>query len=340
MKWIKFSLFILLMGVMASCSTNDDDNAYFDNPNINLDVPLGFPDFNPSVESNFPTKYGVLLGKSLFEDKRLSKDNSVSCATCHQQAHAYGDQLKIGVGIEERTGLRNVPPLQNLVFLRHYNWDGSQSSLESQVLVPLLTPEEMGSSIVLVKNKLQALPEYREMFAKAFGDEEVTSGRIFKSLAQYEYTLVSANSKYDRVQVGEDVFTPVEQHGYEIFQQKCAQCHSGPLFTDESYRNIGFPQNPNPDEAGRGRITGQSEDYMAFRVPSLRNIEYTAPYGDFGQFETLREVLDYFDEGVLEFTNLDSLLKNNGNRIPLSETEKEALIDFMKTLSDPEFVGG
>ena len=111
------------------------------------------------------------------------------------------------------------------------------------------------------------------------------------------------------------------------------------MFTDQTFRNIGFPVNTNSNEAGRARVTGDPKDYMSFRVPSLRNIEYTAPYGSFGQFATLKEVLDYLDNGVIAADNLDPILKNNNNRVPLTEEEKEALISFMKTLSDPNFIG-
>ena len=125
--------------------------------------------------------------------------------------------------------------------------------------------------------------------------------------------------------------------GYQAFQQKCASCHSTELFTDQSFRNIGFPLNTDSNEAGRARVTGNMEDYMSFRVPSLRNVEYTAPYGSFGQFAALKDVLDYFDSGVLDAANLDPLFKNNGNRIPLTEQEKAHLISFLKTLTDHTF---
>src|SRR5690606_6705748 len=177
-------------------------------------------------------------------------------------------------------------------------------------------------------------------FRKAFGDENISPERIYKSIAQFGYTLVSANSRYDKVKRNEgETFTESETRGYQTFQHKCQSCHSTELFTDQSFRNVGFPLNPNTDEAGRARVTGAPADYMSFRVPSLRNIEYTVPYGSFGQFPTLRSVLDYFDHGVLDAANLDPVLKENGNRIPLTEQEKEDLIAFMKTLSDSSFVG-
>jgi cytochrome c peroxidase len=224
--------------------------------------------------------------------------------------------------------------------MKFYNWDGNKLTLESQPLVPIITHEEMNSSIVEVMEKLNKDAVYPAAFAKAFGDSEITPERIYRSLAQYMYTLISADSKYDRVKQNIGVqFTASEARGYAVFKLKCESCHSTDLFTDQSFRNVGFPLNPSSEEAGRARVTGRPEDLMSFRVPSLRNAEYTAPYGSFGQFETLKAVLDYFANGVLDADNLDPLLKENGNRIPLTEQEKHDIIDFIKTLSDPSFVG-
>src|SRR5690606_15408545 len=209
-----------------------------------------------------------------------------------------------------------------------------------QPLVPIITHEELNSSILEVIGKLKNEYEYKELFRKAFGNEDITPDRIYRSIAQYEYTLISADSKYDKVKRNDgETFTENEARGYRIFRQKCESCHSTELFTDQSFRNVGFPLNPSTEEAGRARVTGIPADYMSFRVPSLRNAEYTAPYGSFGQFQTLRAVLDYFDEGVLYADNLDPILKAKGNRIPLNEQEKDDLISFINTLSDPTFVG-
>ena len=253
---------------------------------------------------------------------------------------AFADDKAKAIGIDDRVGLRNTPPIQNMAFMQFYNWDGNILELEKQPLVPIITHEEMGSSILEVIGKLEQVPTYRELFHRAFGDDKITPERIYRSLAQYEYTLVSAKSKYDRVkrQEGEQ-FTEEEAEGYRIFQQKCAPCHASELFSDQSFRNVGFPINSDTQEAGRARVTGLAADYMRFRVPSLRNIAYTAPYGSFGQFATLRDVLDYFDKGVLDAENLDPLLKENGNRIPLSENEKYAILAFLETLSDEQFIG-
>ncbi|MCG1035608.1 cytochrome-c peroxidase [Polaribacter sargassicola] len=325
--------------IFFSCDKEEYEPLVFENPEIDLIIPDNFPDLNNSFYGNIPTKYGVELGEKLFSEKRLSIDNTISCASCHIKTNVFSDHNKIAVGVEERLGIRNVPPIQNLAFLQFYNWDGNKLQLENQPLVPIITFEEMDSSILEVIGKIETYEEYLDLFYKAFGDKEITPDRIYKSIAQFEYTLISANSKYDKVMRNEgEVFTENEAKGYQVFKDKCATCHSTELFTDQSFRNIGFPVNPSTDEAGRARVTGLAEDAYRFRVPSLRNVEYTAPYGSFGQFATLKEVLDYLDNGVLESDNLDVILKENNNRIPLTEKEKENLIFFLKALSDNNFI--
>ncbi|HWK98635.1 MAG TPA: cytochrome c peroxidase [Parapedobacter sp.] len=332
-----------ILWLLLSCNPDDTTAPIplpLDNPEIPLHIPAGFPPLNGSVAGNNPTKYGVRLGEKLFHEKKLSGNNTISCASCHHQSNAFADNHAQAVGIHDRIGLRNTPPLQNLAFMQFYNWDGNILQLEKQPLVPIITHEEMDASILEVIGKIKDEPEYQELFRNAFGDEHITPERIYRSIAQYGYTLISANSKYDKVTRNEgEAFTAGEARGYLIFQEKCAGCHGTELFTDQSFRNVGFPLNPSSEEAGRARVTGISADYMRFRVPSLRNAEYTAPYGSFGQFATLKAVLDYFDDGVLASDNLDPILKANGNRIPLTEQEKEDVIFFIKTLSDNTFTG-
>ncbi|MBW2960879.1 cytochrome-c peroxidase [Mesonia aestuariivivens] len=329
----------LIIFFLIGCSDDELSSVSYENPEVALTIPTDFPELNSSVYTNMPTKYGVELGKKLFHEKRLSTDNSISCASCHIQKHAFADTHSQAIGVEGRVGIRNTPPIQNLAFMNFYGWDGSKLRLENQPLVPIITHEEMDSSILEIIYKIEDNQDYRELFQKAYGDQEVTANRIYKSIAQFEYTLTSNNSKYDKIQRNEgEVFTEIEALGYQVFQEKCVSCHSTTLFTDQSFRNIGFPINSDSNEAGRARVTGLENDYMSFRVPSLRNVEYTAPYGSFGQFKTLKEVLDYLDSGVLYAENLDPILKDNNNKISLSEEEKEHLIAFMKTLSDPDFI--
>lgn len=335
-------IIILLLSLLASCNKNNqEETQQITNPRLSLAIPANFPPLNPLIETAYPTQYGVALGDKLFHDVRLSRDNSISCATCHIRGQAYGDRNPRAVGVAGRIGLRNTPPIQNMAFLTQYMWDGAVVDLKEQPVTPIVTHEEMDSSLLEVIKKLKDDAYYKEAFAKAYGDSHITSERVLGSIAQFMYTLISANSKYDHVTRDHTAtFTPLEQQGYALFEAKCASCHKGTLFTDESFRNIGFPEHPDTvEEAGRGRVTGSEDDLYRFRVPSLRNVAYTAPYGSFGQFATLKEVLDYFDRGVRDYPNLDPILKDNGGRIPLTEQEKEALIAFMKTLSDPKFIG-
>lgn len=332
-------IFLLCCFILVACNKKDANvQKSFDNPEIALSLPAEFPATNSSFNANKPTKYGVELGAVLFNDKRLSADNTISCASCHQQYYAFADTNAKAIGIEGRVGLRNAPPIQNMAFMTFFNWDGNVLQLEKQPLVPIITHEEMNSSIVEVIGKIGVDQGYKSLFIKAFGDESITPDRIYKSIAQYEYTLISANSKYDNVKKNKGAtFTVSEARGYELFKAKCSSCHSTELFTDQSFRNIGFPINTNKEEAGRARLTGREEDYMAFRVPSLRNAEYTAPYGSFGQFPSLIAVLEYMDKGVIYSENLDPILKENNNRIPMTKQEQEDIISFIKTLSDPVF---
>ncbi|WP_312696154.1 cytochrome-c peroxidase [Sphingobacterium mizutaii] len=337
-KWLVVLFFVL--GFLSSCQDREEiEEIPFDNPELPLEIPMDFPAMNSSVQGNKPTKYGVELGKMLFNEKRFSGNNTISCASCHRPEKAFSDENPKSIGVYNRVGLRNTPPVQNMAFMRHYNWDGNILQLEKQPLVPIITHEEMNSSIMEVIGKLRDDPTYKEMFRKAFGDEQITADRIYKSIVQFEYTLISANSKYDRVMhAAKERFTDSEERGLRLFEAKCKSCHSTGLFTDQTFRNIGFPVNPDTEEAGRARVTGDPKDWMSYRVPSLRNIEFTAPYGSFGQFKTLKDVLDYMDQGVLYAENLDPIFKANGNRLPMNEEEKADIIAFLKTLSDHSFV--
>lgn len=338
----KITVLSLLLFLLFAC-TRDEPLAVepFDNPELALPIPSDFPPLNPAFDENRPTKFGVQLGERLFHEKKFSGNNTISCASCHQQGKAFADDNAQAVGILGRKGLRNVPPIQNMAFMRFYNWDGHMLSLEKQAIVPIVTHEELNSSILEIIGKLQDDPAYPTLFSKAFGSPAITADRIYRSLAQYEYSLISANSRYDQVMANGGVtFTDMESRGYALFKLKCASCHSTVLFTDQTFRNVGFPRNPNAEEVGRARVTGLDEDWMRFRVPSLRNVAYTAPYGSFGQFKTLRDVLDYFDNGVLPADNLDPILQANGNSIPMTEQEKDDILAFLNTLSDPEFIKG
>ncbi|WP_026315390.1 cytochrome-c peroxidase [Riemerella columbina] len=307
-----------------------------------LEIPSNFPKIVYNIEGNPPTTYGVALGKKLFYDGRLAKDNAVACAFCHIQENAFTHHgHAVSHGVEGREGMRNTPPLQNLIFLKHYMWDGVVTDLELQPIIPISTHEEMDENMENIIEKLKHDREYQRLFSIVYGDKKITADRILKSITQFVSTLISANSKYDQVMRNEGTtFTPLEAKGYAIFNNKCAQCHSTALFTDQSFRNMGVPYNSILKDEGRKRFTGKDEDYLKFRVPSLRNVAYTAPYTHDGRFYTLKAMLDFYDHGMQDQPNLDPEFKKVPGRIgiPLSEDEKTALIAFLQTLNDPEFI--
>lgn len=331
-----FKVFLILFAFLSGL-------IYFShNPVYPLKVPEHFPELNSAVQDNYPTKWGVKLGEKLFHEAKLSVNQKVSCASCHDPARAFSDSLSLSKGVEGRLGLRNAPSLQNLAFLQHYNWDGNILHLEKQGRIPVITYEEMDFSLVQFIERIRWDLNYRWLFLKAFGEWEVTAERVLKSLAQYQYTLISAESRYDKIMHPQNLeekweFTPEEKEGYLIFQQKCESCHSGALFTDQSFRNKGFPHVANVHDPGRARVSMKDEDWGKFRVPSLRNLAFTAPYGSQGQFKTLRELLDFISDGVEDSPQLDVILKDQGAKIPLTETEKSRLISFLNTLNENYF---
>jgi len=189
----------------------------------------------------------------------------------------------------------------------------------------------MAEDITNVLNKLKADSVYPSMFHAAFGDPEITSQRMLLAITQFVGSIVSYNSKYDKVKRGEASFTEAEQNGYALFQQKCATCHTEPLFTDLSFRNTGLPISAQLKDIGRMRITNRKEDSLKFKVPSLRNVFQTFPYGHDGRFPSVNSVLNHYSDGVQDGPNVDPLVKN---KIPLSLVDKYYLSQFLFTLTD------
>ncbi|WP_228455895.1 cytochrome-c peroxidase [Chryseobacterium sp. POL2] len=329
-----------MIGFLQSCSDEyegipmDKDEAY------NLEKPNGFPEIAFDITGNPVTVNGVALGKKLFYEGKLSRNNTISCGFCHIQENAFTHHgHPVSHGIDNRLGIRNAPPIQNMAFLKNYTWDGVSHNLDERSLVPITTDFEMDSSIPEVVSKLNADTNYKKMFKAAFGDETITGQRILKALSQFMVTMVSSDSKYDQMKKGIATFTNDETKGYQLFQNKCISCHSGELFTDQSYRNTGMYYNSQYDDRGRYRVTLDWDDNMKFRVPSLRNVEYTAPYMHDGRFYTLEAVLNFYTDGVENQPNLDPLLKQNGHiGIPMNAQEKQYIIAFLKTLSDKNFI--
>lgn len=337
MLWIFAAL---VCSVFTGCKDDFEGEAYIADQAYDLEIPADFPALAFDRDKNPVTVNGVALGKKLFYEGRLSRNNSISCGFCHIQENAFTHHgHPISHGIDNRLGIRNASPIQNMAFLRNYTWDGVSHNLDERSLVPITTDFEMDSSMPEVLGKLNTDANYKKLFKAAFGDENITGERVLKAISQFMATMVSADSKYDRVLKGKTAFTAEENEGYKLFRTNCASCHSGALFTDESFRNTGMYYNAQYNDRGRYRVTLDWNDNMKFRVPSLRNVEYTAPYMHDGRFTTLEAVLNFYSDLVENQPNLDPLLKKDGHiGIRMNPSEKQYIIAFLKTLSDQNFI--
>jgi cytochrome c peroxidase len=303
---------------------------------MRFDIPKGFPAPQYKFQNNPLTKEGFALGRKLFYDGRLSQDGNFPCASCHQQFAAFATyEHRLSHGFNNQFSFRNAPGLFNIAWQKELHWDGGINHIEVQPLAPITDPHEMADNLNNIIVKLKKDPQYKKMFTAAFGDALINSQRILKALAQFTGTMISANAKYDKVKKGNAVFNQYEQKGYDIFRQKCASCHQEPLFTDLSYRNTGLEVDTTLFDYGRMRITGKKEDSLKFKVPSLRNVYLTFPYGHDGRFSTISDVLDHYSSGVVSSSTVDPLLKNG---IALTDNDKFYLISFLGTLTDSSFV--
>jgi cytochrome c peroxidase len=303
---------------------------------ILLEIPKGWPQPLDIFSNNSLTEEGFQLGRKLFYDGRLSKDGNFSCASCHQQFAAFATfDHDFSHGFNDQFTTRNAPALQNLAWVPLYHFDGGINHIEVQALSPLTAPNEMAEEIDSILSKLRNDKAYKKLFKNAFGNDTINSQKMLRAIAQFVGTLVSANSKYDRVMRKEESFNPSEQHGYEVYQAKCADCHKEPLFTDNSFRNNGLIINPWINDYGRMRITGEPEDSLKFRVPSLRNVGVTQPYMHDGRYYSLGQVIEHYRSGIQQSSTLDSSLVNG---IQFTPKEKYDLVLFLETLTDSSFL--
>lgn len=290
----------------------------------------------------------VALGRRLFHDTRLSRNQTLSCASCHQPTSALTDPRRFSIGVDGRTGDRNSMPLFNLAWKDSFFWDGRVTSLRQQALMPIVDHREMDETVENVVMKLEQDESIKAAFGKAFGSPEVTAERLGLAVEAFLLTLVSHNSRFDRAQRGEVKLTPEEQRGFELFMLEreprlgtmgadCFHCHGGALFTDHGFHNNGLAIDER--DTGRHRVTGAALDRGTFVTPSLRNIALTAPYMHDGRFATLEEVLDHYSEGVQRTDTLDpNLAKHPDGGLHLTAEEKRCVIAFLKTLTDERFV--
>lgn len=314
-----------------------------------LEVPLVFEEriLPPILPVNNPqTAEGVALGKKLFFDPILSADGSQSCATCHSTQNAFTDNTRFSDGINGSLGNRNSMPLFNLAwnYDERFFWDGAANSLEEQAFEPVTNPNEMGNTWSAAVAALQQDMEYPQLFLRAFNEEGIDSVKVVKALAQFERTLISANSRFDRFLMGELELTEQEQNGLDVFLTEtkgdCFHCHgnpNNPLWTDNLFHNNGL--DVSFTDLGLGAVTGDPNDNGKFKSPSLRNLAFTAPYMHDGRFATLDEVINHYSEGLKNSATIDPLMKKVAQGgVQLSQKDKDDLKAFLLSLSDESFI--
>ncbi|MGV9002807.1 cytochrome-c peroxidase [Flavobacterium sp.] len=303
---------------------------------IYFEVPKHFPKPSYDFSKNPLTKEQFQLGRNLFYDPILSRDHTISCASCHLQASAFTHiDHDLSHGIEGKIGIRNSLTLQNLAWNKTFMWDGGINHLDVQPITPITSALEMDETLPNVIKKLQESPKYQMLFTKAFGDNKVTTERLLKSLSQFLVQLVSANSKYDQVLQKKETFTAQEQSGYAVFQTNCVSCHTEPLLTSEKFETNGLPVDAYLKDGGRIKITTLLKDSLLFKVPTLRNIQFSFPYMHDGRFKTLNDVVLFYNNNE----NAQKILaKKNKKQMHLTDNERVDLVVFLKTLSDKEFL--
>jgi cytochrome c peroxidase len=295
-------------------------------------VLLAYPSSWPEPVLQAPlTEEGIALGRRLFHDPVLSRDSTISCSSCHLSYTAFSHvDHRLSHGIGDSIGTRNAPALMNLAWNRSFMWDGAVNHIDVQALAPISHPAEMGEDIAHVVAKLQRSGTYPAAFRAAFGEGAITGERLLKALSQFQLTLVSAGSKYDRVIAGRDTFSSQELSGHALFLAHCNSCHTAPLFTNGGFASNGLPVDPDLMDLGRMRITGDRADSLLFKVPTLRNIEYSRPYMHDGRFRTLREVLTHY--------STDFHVPGAEAMPAFSSDQRTDLLAFLLTLSDRDFV--
>ena len=305
---------------------------------VAFDVPEGWPQPVYDFSKNPLTEAKIALGRKIFYDPILSRDSMISCASCHLSYTAFTHtDHDLSHGIDDRVGTRNSSALTNLAWSPYFMWDGAINHLDMQALAPIAHPDEMDFDVKLVIDRLNRNDSYKSAFKDAWGDDVATGEHFLKSISQFILTIVTFNSKYDQVMREEEgvAFTDKEQKGYAQFKAKCASCHVEPLFTDYSFQNNGLAVDPSLKDNGRMMVTGNVADSLKFKVPSLRNIEFSDPYMHDGRFRRLKFVMRHYGYGMVEHENLADQLRG---KIDLSADERVELIAFLKTLTDQEFL--
>jgi cytochrome c peroxidase len=298
----------------------------------------GFVYTDPTAAPRLSKK--AALGERLFNEKILSLDSSVSCASCHKPAFAFADTVAFSPGIHGRLTTRNVPSVMNVMNRSSFFWDGRAETLEEQALIPLQHPNEMALPISEAVRRLNASPAYRKAFKQVYG-KLPSADRMLEAIAAYEETLETADTKFDGVADGEGTLSESEERGRQLFvgdKANCFDCHNMEDFTDDDFKNIGLFNGKNLNDSGRYLISRNPDDLGKFKTPGLRNVAVTAPYMHNGMFNTLEEVVDYYNDVrkvVPDAQNLDPALRKP---LGLTEQEKKDLVAFLRTLTDKRFI--
>jgi cytochrome c peroxidase len=353
-----FFWFVLIF----SCCHCLNDRQVSNTPLKDFEAPFYFGLFE-LPQDNPLTEEGVALGRILFYDTILSQDSTISCASCHQQAKAFTDGERLGIGIEGQVVDRNTMSLVNMLWSTpHKFWDGRAANLEEQALQPIKDPREHGMDIPEVLKRLNDHPDYPSRFRSAFGTKKIREEQIAKALAQFQRTLISNDSKYDKFLRGEVQLSDSEQRGLQAFfthpdpsvslrGSNCGDCHRNFLtdgFNDalDGFANNGLDYEDDLED-GLCAVTGNPMDKGKFKIPSLRNIALTAPYMHDGRFNTLEEVIDHYNEHIRESSTLDILIREASNEprkpgdpihLKLTDQEKEDILAFLLTLTDSTFI--
>lgn len=307
----------------------------------------------PNIASDNPlTVQGVKLGRMLFYEKMLSKDGSMSCASCHLQEFAFSDTAQFSIGVEGKPGGRQAMAVFNMAWNENeFFWDGRAHLVRDQSLLPIQDPLEMNESLENVIAKLSASQEYKDQFIRAFGSEVITEEKMSLAMEQFMNSIVSYQTKYDAFLKDSTVFNDSEKRGLELFFGEyneffpdesgadCAHCHAGPNFENDRYANNGLDAEGDAKDLGREEVTKNAKDKAAFKITSLRNIALTAPYMHDGRFATLGEVVEHYNNGIKASASLDPALEQTrGTGLRLTTQDKTDLINFLKTLTDNQLI--
>lgn len=355
-----FSLALITI-VMVRCV--DSDSKEYQNQNNALNLPKEVHNYsNLNLSDQFltlnnrvnekVTDHGATLGRVLFYDTKLSLNNSVSCASCHQQKFGFGDNKDFSIGFDGKKSLRNSHSLCNTAVKSMFFWDGRENNMNNLVLQPVKDHIEMGLDNTLsLENRIKAVPYYKDLFENAFGTPEVTATRISNALAQFVHSMVSVDAPVNQLEadpwsplptVLPSTFTAQEKEGAELFfgKAKCASCHQASSVQFSSLADIGLESDFTGKDSGRGQLSEEHEGL--FTIPSLINVNLTAPYMHDGRFKTLDEVVEHYNSGIKNSPNLNweltNFQTNEPIRLGLSKSEKTSLIAFLSTFTDSKMI--